>query len=170
MVRTQIRGKAMSEVSKNPNIFRAEQIRQLPEQSIKHPLNPNSEIHGVSLSDLVGFQRLGFHLIRIPPQKESFVYHSHQSEEEFVYILSGRGIAEIDGEEYEVGAGDFMGFPTPSVAHHLRNPFDEDLVYLSGGERHDLEIVDFPKLNKRVFFKSGKAQMVDVDKLDPLWG
>ena len=45
-------------------------------------------------------------------------------------------VAEIDGGEHEVGPGDFMGFPTPSLGHHLRNPFDEDLVYLMGGERH----------------------------------
>jgi len=33
-------------------------------------------------------------------------------------------------------AGDFMGFPAPSVGHHLRNPFDADLIYLMGGDRH----------------------------------
>jgi uncharacterized cupin superfamily protein len=47
----------------------------------------------------------------MPPGKESFVYHSHHREEEWIYVLSGRGVAEIDGEEFEVGAGDFMGFP-----------------------------------------------------------
>jgi uncharacterized cupin superfamily protein len=39
------------------------------------------------------------------------VYHSHQSEEEWLYILSGRGVAEIDGEEMDVAAGAFMAFP-----------------------------------------------------------
>ena len=53
-------------------------------------------------------------------------------------MLSGRGIARIDDHEYEVSAGDFMGFPTPSVAHHLTNPFDEDLTYLMGGESLDV--------------------------------
>jgi len=60
-------------------------------------------------------------------QPSSATPHSHQHEEEWLYILSGRGIAEIDGEELEVGPGDFMAFPTPSVAHHLTNPFDEKL-------------------------------------------
>jgi hypothetical protein len=32
-----------------------------------------------------------------------------------------------------VGPGDFLGFPTPSVAHHLRNPFTEDFVYPPAG-------------------------------------
>jgi uncharacterized cupin superfamily protein len=103
-----------------------------------------------SLGDAVGLERLGVHLMRVPPGKESFVYHVHHTEEEFVYILSGRGIAEIGDEQIEVGPGDFMGFPTPSVGHHLRNPFEEDLVYLAGGERRAAEIADFPRLGKRL--------------------
>ena len=77
-------------------LLKSEAIKQLPEQKFSHPLNPNSEISGVSLSEAVGLQRIGFHLATIPPGKESFIYHSHQFEEEFIFILSGKGIAEID--------------------------------------------------------------------------
>ena len=65
-------------------------------------------------------------------------------------MISGRGVTDIDDEEFEVAAGDFMGFPTPSVAHHLRNPYDEELVYLVGGENLDVELSDFPRLGKRM--------------------
>lgn len=41
-----------------------------------------------------------------------------------------------------------MGFPTPSVPHHLRNIGDEDLVYLVGGENLEVEVADFPRLKK----------------------
>src|SRR5918999_374021 len=115
-----------------------------------HPWNPNSEITGVQLGPMAGLKRTGVSLARIAPGKESFVYHSHEREEEWLYILSGIGTAEIDGGEYEVGPGDFMGFPTPSIAHHLRNTGAEDLVYLMGGERRDVEIATFPKLGKRM--------------------
>ena len=118
--------------------------------SFCHPWNPNSEIIGTRLSTLVGLQRTGVSLVRIPAGKESFIYHSHYREEEWIYIISGRGVAEIDDEEYEVAAGDFMGFPTPSVAHHLRNPYNEDLFYLVGGENLDVEVADFPRLGKRM--------------------
>jgi uncharacterized cupin superfamily protein len=70
-------------------------------------------------------------------------------EEEWVYILAGRGLADIDGKEYEVGPGDFMGFPAPGIAHLLRNPFKEDLVYLMGGEAVPLDVLDYPTLGKR---------------------
>ncbi|MCA1993767.1 MAG: cupin domain-containing protein [Coleofasciculus sp. S288] len=157
----------MNENPKPHPLIRADVAQQITEQAFSHPLNPNSEIRGISLSEAVGLQRLGVHLVRIPPGKESFIYHSHESEEEFVYILSGRGIAEIGDEEFEVSAGDFMGFPTPSVAHHLRNPFDQDLVYLMAGERKSIEIADFPRLKKRLIRNGKEIQLADWDALSP---
>jgi len=127
-----------------------------------HPWNPNSEIIGARLSTLVGLSRTGVSVVRVPARKESFVYHSHQREEEWIYVISGRGVAEIDDEEFEVAAGDFMGFPTPSVAHHLRNPYDEDLVYLVGGENLDVEISDFPRLGKRMLRRGQDVEVYDV--------
>ena len=47
-------------------------------------------------------------------------------------------------------SGDFVAFPTPSVAHLMKNPFEEDLVYLMGGESLDYEIADFPTLDRRM--------------------
>jgi uncharacterized cupin superfamily protein len=149
-----------------PVLSRAADRARLPEQSQQHPLNPLSEIHGHSLSELVGLRRTGVHLLRIPPGKESFVYHSHQLEEEWMYVLSGRGLAEVGDTQHEVGPGDFLGFPTPSVGHHLRNPFSEDLVYLSGGERREMEVADFPRHNKRMVRVGPQLTVVPLDKVE----
>ena len=97
----------------------------------------------------------------VAPGKESFVYHAHHGEEEFLYIVSGRGVAEIGDQQFEVGPGDFMGFPTPSVGHHLRNPYGEDLVYLSGGERKPMEVADFPRHGKRLVRVGTQASVYD---------
>ncbi len=105
---------------------------------------------------------------RIPPGKESFVYHSHERDEEFVYILSGRGVAEIGDEKLEVGPGDFMGFQAPGEAHHLTNPFDEELVYLMGGERSGMDVGHFPRLGRRIVFTKSGFFAVDEDKLTPM--
>ncbi|MEM9491829.1 MAG: cupin, partial [Myxococcota bacterium] len=70
----------------------------------------------------------------------------------------------------EVGPGDFMGFPTPSVAHHLRNPFDEELVYLSGGERKSMEIADFPRLGKRLLRVGSKVSITSTEGDEPFPG
>jgi uncharacterized cupin superfamily protein len=131
-----------------------------------HPWNPNSEMYGVRLGALAGLSRVGVNRVRVPAGKESFIYHSHYREEEWIYILSGRGVAEIDGEEHEVVAGDFMGFPT-TVAHHLRNPNDEDLVYLVGGESHDLEVADFPRLGKRMIRRGQGVEIYDTSDARP---
>jgi len=118
-------------------------------ESFSHPLNPErSQMRGFSLSEQAGLTRVGVHFAVLPPGKESFVYHSHAVEEEWLYILSGRGRIEIDGELHELAAGDFAGFGTPSAAHQLRNPYAEDLTYLTGGERKDVEIAEFPRLGK----------------------
>ena len=54
-----------------------------------HPWNPNSELVGTMLSRMVGLRRTGVNLGRIPPGKESFAYHSHRTEEELVFVVSG---------------------------------------------------------------------------------
>ena len=145
-------------------VLSAEQIAD-KSSVFRHPWNPKSELLGLGLGREAGLERTGITFARIEPGKESFVYHSHQREEEFLYILSGRGIAEIDDEEFEVSAGDFMGFPTPSAAHHLRNPFDEDLVYLMGGERREVEIADFPHQGMRMIRNGEEVHLVAHDDL-----
>jgi uncharacterized cupin superfamily protein len=153
----------------HPALIRAAKVETLPEFEFRHPLNPKSEIHLRSLSALVGLQRIGLNLGRVPPGAESFVYHYHHYEEEFVYVISGRGIAEIDDRTFEVGPGDFMLFSAPSVGHHLRNPFETDLIYLMGGENREFEIGEFPRLGKRAIFeKSRAAYIIDVASALPL--
>lgn len=141
--------------------------QQAQEGSFSHPWNPNSLVRGTMLGKILGLKRTGVSIIHLASGKESFVYHSHHSEEEWMYILSGRGIAEIDDEEFEVAAGDFMAFPTPSVAHHLRNPFAEELTYLVGGENRDTEIADFPRLGKRMIRKQDAIEIVDHADIKP---
>jgi len=132
------------------------------EFSFSHPWNPNSKMIGTQLGKMTGLTRIGVNLVKIPPGKESFLYHSHQREEEWIYILEGKGKADIDGKEYEVNPGDFMGFPTPGVAHHLRNPYENNLVYLVGGENLDVEIADFPGLEKRMIRYPSKIEVFDL--------
>ena len=143
------------------------------EAKFSHPWNPNSELYGTRLSSLVGLSRVGVSRVRVPPGKESFVYHSHHREEEWIYVLSGRGVAEVGEEELEVGAGDFLGFAAPQVAHHMRNPHDEDLVYLMGGEALDVDIADFPRLGKRMVRRGMDVEIYDVSdarEFEPLEG
>jgi uncharacterized cupin superfamily protein len=114
---------------------------------------------------VAGLSRVVLSLARVPPGKESFVYHSHERDEEFLFILSGKGRAEIGEEVFEVGPGDFMGFTAPGVAHHLVNPYEEDLVYLMGGERSGLDVGYYPKLKRRAIFSKTGISAVDESSL-----
>jgi uncharacterized cupin superfamily protein len=151
-------------------LVRAADRASMMEESFRHPLNPESELHGYPLSRKVGLQRIGVNLLRLPPRRESFVYHSHHNEEEFVFVVSGRGVAEIGDQTFEVGPGDFIGFPAGGPAHHMLNPFGEDLVYLSGGENLEVEIGDFPRLGKRLVRLRKEAVVYPLAAGEPLFG
>jgi uncharacterized cupin superfamily protein len=154
---------------KQNSLLKASDIYSMDALEFHHPLNPNSEIHLRFLGRAVGLKRIGVTLGCVPSGKESFVYHAHQDEEEWIYILSGRGIAEIGDREYEVEPGDFMGFGLPQQPHLLRNPFNEDLVYLMGGEVKRLDIGVFPRLGKQVIMYSESAYIVDESALQLFW-
>ena len=149
------------------NIVRAADIAAHA-QEFSHPWNPHSEMHGTQLARSVGLKRTGVNFIRVLPGKEAYVYHAHQYEEEWVYVLSGRAIALIDDTEYEVNAGDFIGYPAPSVAHLMRNPGPEDLVYLSGGENREFEVAEFPKLGKRMVRTGKHVDVYDIADAQPM--
>jgi uncharacterized cupin superfamily protein len=147
----------------------AEDRAGMQEESARHPWNPKSEIHGTMLGRRAGLSRIGVNLLRVPPGKESFVYHRHFNEEEFAFVMSGRGVVDVGDETFAIGPGDFVGFPAASHAHHIRNTGSEDLVYLSGGENADIEIADFPHEGKRMV-RIGKDVTVYPTALgEPLW-
>ena len=150
-------------------LLSASDIANQAEFEFHHPLNPNSEVYLRSLSRSTGLNRVAVSLARIPAGKESFIYHAHSNEEEWLYILAGRGMAEIGDAEQEVGPGDFLGFGLPQTPHHLRNPFSEDLVYLVGGEIVPLDIATFPHHKKRFIRDGETALVVDDDNLNDFW-
>ena len=145
----------MSEASRKV-LWKADEIAARG-KPFKQRLNPNSEFIGAGLSRMAGMSRAHVTLARLPAGKDSFAYHAHMLEEEWVYVLSGRGVAQIDGESHEVGPGDFMGFAASSVPHLLKNPHAEELVYLMGGEDKPLDVLDYPTLGKRYLLARGAS-------------
>jgi uncharacterized cupin superfamily protein len=157
----------MTHASSSAHLIRAAEISKA-EETASHPWNPQSLLIGTHLSRRAGLKRAGVSIVRVPGGHESFAYHAHHREEEWIYVLSGRAVAEIDGAEYDVGSGDFMAFPTPSVAHHLRNPYPEEVVYLMGGENLDFEVSDFPRLGKRMVKLEGEVVIYDLGAGKPM--
>ena len=52
--------------------------------------------------------------------------HTHERDEEYYYIVSGRGTMTLDGKEQAVGPGDITAV-FPGGSHGLANDSDEDL-------------------------------------------
>lgn len=142
------------------SLLTAEEIRAAA-QAFSHPWNENSLIIGTHLSGLTGLRRAGVSLVRVPAGRESFCYHVHLREEEWVYVLAGAGTADIGGEEHPIGTGDFLAFHAGGAAHQIRNTGAQDLVYLMGGEHRVHEIVDFPALGRRMVRVGDEVETYD---------
>jgi uncharacterized cupin superfamily protein len=136
-------------------------------QPFSHPWNPRSGMRAAWLGGASGLTRTGVNLLRLPPGGESFTYHAHLHEEEWIYLVSGRAILDDGDAQHELAAGDFVAFPTPSQPHQLRNPYSDDVVYLSGGERAHIDVADFPRLGKRIVRIGQRATVYELDGGEP---
>jgi len=151
-----------------PALLDAAAIAAMPPHARRHQFNSNAVRLTRTLSDRVGLQRLGVHIVTLAPGRESTQFHFHDADEEFIYVLSGRGVAEIGDDTFEIGAGDFMGFTAPSAPHTLTNPYDVDLVYLMAGERNPNDVVHYPRIRRTMLKGPGPRRWVDWDNLHEL--
>jgi len=136
-------------------------------RSYTQRLNPGSLVRIAGLSRRAGLSRIGVSMAWLPPGKESFAYHAHRYEEEWVFVVKGKGVAIVEEGELALGPGDFMAFPAPGVPHLLRNDGEEDLVYLMGGENAPLEVIDYPKLGKSYLLLSEERKTAFYELVDP---
>jgi uncharacterized cupin superfamily protein len=155
----------MDKLNPSSALLRAAAIDALQPVRREHQFNSNAVRLTRTLGELVGLQRIGVHVVRLEPGRESTQFHYHDADEEFLYVLQGRGIAEIGDERFEVGPGDFMGFTAPSQPHTLLNPYDEDLVYLMAGERNPNDVVHYPRIRRTMIKAPGQRRWVDWDDL-----
>jgi uncharacterized cupin superfamily protein len=149
-------------------LLTAQAIAAMAEDRHPHRFNPKAVRNSKSLGDSTGMNQMGIHLVRIAPGGESTEFHTHMCDEEFVYILSGRGMADIGDERIEVGAGDFMGFAARSLPHTMTNPFEQDLVYLMGGTRKSYDITDYPRAGKRSYKFDGDRDNVEREHIQEM--
>lgn len=66
-------------------------------------------------------------ILRIPPGKAAYPYHSHSMQWEFYHVISGSGIARHDGGRTPIAAGDAFIFK-PNEPHQLINDGSQDLI------------------------------------------
>lgn len=136
-------------------------IADWPERRHQHQFNQNAVRMTRTLGIAAGLAGIGLHLIRLEPGRASTQHHWHDADEEFIYILQGRAVACLGDRRIEVGPGDFMGFAAPSAAHSLENPFEQDLLYLVGGECNAVDLVHYPRIGRTLIKSHGSRRWVD---------
>lgn len=143
---------------KPARLIRAAEIESRRE-AYQQRLNPRSRFEGTELSRPGGLERVGVSIAWLAPGDESFAFHAHLVEEEWLYLLSGRAMVDMGEESVELGPGDFVAFPAPNVPHLVRNPFDAMCSYLMGGQLGlPLDLIDYPRLGKRYLLKREPGQ------------
>jgi mannose-6-phosphate isomerase-like protein (cupin superfamily) len=73
-----------------------------------------------------GSARVPFMHDDVLPPNTSIGIHSHSDDHEYYYIVAGRGVMVLDGEEHPVQAGDITAV-FPGGSHGLINRSNEDL-------------------------------------------
>lgn len=98
----------------------------------------------LSLGDIAGLEQFGVRLERLPPGSRSSYRHWHETEDEFVYVLSG-ALVLVEDAESTLRAGDAAGWRAGSaVAHCLENRSSEDATILVIGTRAKAGVVHYP--------------------------
>ena len=94
------------------------------------------------LGDVFGLKNFGVNLTHLEPGAASALLHAHTVQDEFVFIIEGNATVVIGEQQYEVSAGECVGFKAGSQAHQIVNRSNETVTYIEIGDRlRDDEVV-----------------------------
>ena len=118
------------------------------------------------IGDAVGLTQFGVNITCIKPHSASALRHTHENEDEFIYMLEGELVLHENAGETVLKPGDAAGFKAGSgIAHCLINRTARDAVYFEVGTRAKSERVQYPDVDfvmerdesgRRFFRKSGE--------------
>ena len=107
------------------------------------------EAERAPVSAQIGAKKLGYAVVRLPPGKCAWPYHSHHTVEEMFYILSGTGTLRHAGKEYPIRAGDFICSPAdPEQPHQIINTSPDELTYIALGNQATTDVMLYPDSGK----------------------
>lgn len=133
-----------------------------------HPLDPNVFKFKLDLGGRCGLSQGGVNLCTVPPNNISTVPHWHSNEDEWFYVIrAGEGTrivlyeeGKAEPREEEVKTGDFFGFPATTKTGHAFKTGEDEMVYLCGGSRKEVEVVHYPAIKmKAVIDRTGPGLM-----------
>jgi uncharacterized cupin superfamily protein len=97
-----------------------------------------------ALGEAAGATAVGVSLIDVEPGCRPGPVHQHGSEEEIFFVLSGSGLAWLDGAVHEIGVGDTIVYLASGPEHTvIAGP--DGLSVLAYGENHDPALTRLPR-------------------------
>lgn len=122
-------------------------IDDLPARPFEHDVDPQARRLMRRLNRASGLSRQAVVWTHVEPGAHSTAFHTHDRTDEWVFILSGRAIARLGDERFEVGPGDFIGHPAGGPAHRMEAL--ESLTYLMGGQIDPEDVAIYPEAGLR---------------------
>lgn len=113
----------------------------------RHDVDPGVRRKMRTLHTPTGLRRQAVRWVQVAPGGCTTVYHTHDRTDEWVFILSGRGVARTGETRFKIGPDDFLGYPA-GCAPHVMEAVDE-LTYLMGGQIDETDIVTYPEAGLR---------------------
>ena len=78
-------------------------------------------------TDLMDRHPFDVEILRVPPGKSPYPYHSHSAQWEFYHVISGHGVVRHKGGTSAIDAGDAFIFK-PGEPHQITNDTMQDLL------------------------------------------
>ena len=103
-------------------------------------------------------------ILRIPPGKTPYPYHSHSAQWEFYHVISGKGVVRHKDGTTAIETGDAFIFP-PEEPHQLINDGTEDLILYVIADNPIGESCHYPDSQKWVV-RSPERRVIRSEALD----
>ncbi|HEV2262177.1 MAG TPA: cupin domain-containing protein [Candidatus Rubrimentiphilum sp.] len=115
-------------------------------------------------TDLMERHPFDVEIMRIPPGKVPYPYHSHSEQWEFYHVISGSGSLRHDGGKTRVEPGDAILFK-PNEPHQFINDGKEDLVVYVIADNPISESCYYPDSDKWIVY-SPQRRLMRSEPLD----
>jgi len=113
----------------------------------RHDVDPTARRRMRALHRPTGLKRQAVYWARVERGARSTAFHTHDRTDEWILVLSGRGIARVGDDRFEIGPNDFLGHPAAGAPHVMEAV--EDLTYLVGGQIDTTDVVTYPEAGLR---------------------
>jgi uncharacterized cupin superfamily protein len=103
-------------------------------------------------------------ILRVPPGKSAYPYHSHSAQWEFYHVISGKGVVRHKEGKTAVETGDAFLF-APDEPHQLINDSAEDLVVYVVADNPIGESCHYPDTGKWLV-RSPERKLIRSDSVE----